>query len=86
MKIQKVSRYRFECSEDEIASLIHMLEFYRDYANDDSEDRLRLRMDFGVMPVEEDGDIEESAEREETLPEKAIRVSSGRKSRINKQA
>lgn len=79
MKIQEIKRYRFEATEEELRAIAEMFQFYEDTAQDDDETQVRVRRSFGIVgSTQADED-----ERDETLPERAIRQSQGRrKSRI----
>ncbi len=76
-----IKRFRFEASEEEVKAMAWMLTFYAQHSPDMDSDCAGVLKAFGIAWNEPETEDEE--ERDETLPEKAIRVAQGRrKSRV----
>lgn len=83
MRIKEVKTYRFEATQDEVKSISAMFQFYEDNAEDDDDGLTAVRRAFGIK-ARQTTEQPELFDREETLPEKALRVSAGRrKSRVS---
>ncbi|MCL6442535.1 MAG: hypothetical protein K6T83_03590 [Alicyclobacillus sp.] len=86
-KIKKVSLYSVQLTELEMNSLRDMLQYYEDFSDEDSPTHLAVRQSFGIKPSGEPKiparKIEEPnntniPDEGETLPERALRVASGK--------
>ncbi|MFX4302994.1 hypothetical protein ACOJUR_12180 [Alicyclobacillus tolerans] len=83
MKIQEIKRYRFECSEEEVKSIVMMLQFYEVNADEDDSISAAVRRQFGVQQSPMGKTEIEEEQREGTLVEKALSQAQGkRKGRI----
>lgn len=83
MKIQEIKRYRFECSEEEVKSIVMMLQFYEVNADEDDSISAAVRRQFGVQQSPRGETEIEEEHREGTLVEKVLQQAQGkRKGRI----
>lgn len=91
MKIKAIKLFRFEATEEEVRAIARMFQYYEDTSDDDDDVSTAVRRAFGIKDERtrqsrlslDEPDDDRQNERDETLPEKALRVSQGRrKSRI----
>lgn len=77
MQIKMIKRFQFEATEEEVKAMARMLAFYAQHSPDMDSDCAGVLKAFGIAANEPEAEDEE--ERDETLPEKAIRVAQGRR-------
>jgi len=83
VKIKSIKLYRFEASEQEVQAMREMFQFFADNADEESSETSHILHEFGITRTPKQIDLDLDDERDETLPEKALRVSQGRrKSRL----
>ncbi len=79
MQIEEVKYYRLKVSAQEMKAIRDMLAEYDPETSGDSEAMQSVRAAFGVKPTSPTEVEEEEGIHQETLPERALRISSGKR-------